>query len=182
MNKAWQGMIFKAAALALIVTACVPATPPPTPTAPPVTVAPPTVEPPTSTPTLVPAPLSGPQAGSAMKWVDSSTLMYIPAGEFIRGTGAGDSPTQAIALDAFWIQETEVSNGMYAQCVATGACTPPVQEIGAPVYTNPQYNSFPVVGVDWDQASAYCAWIQGNLPTEAQWEKAARGTTGATYP
>jgi formylglycine-generating enzyme required for sulfatase activity len=182
MNQFISRIIFTVVALTLILTACVPATPQPTPTAPSATPEPATALPPTSTPTLVPAPLAGPQAGASMKWVDAGRVMFVPAGEFVMGTGAGDSPTHPVSLDAFWIHETEVTNGMYAQCVAAGACTPPTQELGAPVITNLQYNSHPVVGVDWDQASAYCAWIQGSLPTEAQWEKAARGSVGGTYP
>lgn len=182
MNQGLYRTILLAAALIIGVTACVPATPPPTPTPVPPSPVPATEVPPTSTPTLVPVPLAGPQAGAAMKWMDGSTLIFVPAGEFVMGTGAGNSPTHAISLDQYWIQETEVTNGMYAQCVATGACTPPVQEVGAPVYTNLQYNSYPVVGVNWDQAGAYCAWIQGGLPTEAQWEKAARGSVGSTFP
>ncbi|NWF63303.1 MAG: SUMF1/EgtB/PvdO family nonheme iron enzyme, partial [Chloroflexi bacterium] len=67
-------------------------------------------------------------------------------------------------------------------CVKAGACSAPAQELGGPVFTNPEYASHPVVGVTWDQSQAYCAWIQGNLPTEAQWEKAARGANGNSYP
>lgn len=182
MDQGLHRLFIPVVVLTLGLSACVPATPPPTPTPPPATPVPATEAPPTSTPTLVPVPLAGPQAGSAMKWVDGSILMFVPAGEFIMGTGAGNSPTHPVALDAFWVQQTEVTNGMYAQCVATGACMPPTQELGAPVYTNIQYNSHPVVGVTWDQASAYCAWIQGSLPSEAQWEKAARGSLGSTFP
>jgi formylglycine-generating enzyme required for sulfatase activity len=182
MKPALPRMLLTAVMLSLILAACVPATPEPTPTPPPPTPEPATPVPPTSTPTLVPVPLAGPQAGSTMKWMDGGRLVFVSAGEFVMGTGAGDSPTHPVALDAFWIHETEVTNGMYAQCVAAGACTPPVQELGAPVYTNQQYNSHPVVGVDWNQAGAYCAWTQGSLPTEAQWEKAARGSVGGTYP
>jgi len=71
---------------------------------------------------------------------------------------------------------------MYGQCVATGNCAAPAQEIGTPVYSNPDYGDFPIVGVTWDMAANYCKWVQGGLPTEAQWEKAARGSDGGVYP
>ena len=87
-----------------------------------------------------------------------------------------------VALDGFWMYQTKVTNRMFAQCVAVGACSAPTEEIGGPVYSNPEYANHPVVGVTWDQSQAYCAWSQGQLPTEAQWEKAARGTDGNAYP
>ncbi len=182
MNKAYHGMLFIVLSLTLILTACAPATATPTalpPTLVPVTLAP-TVEPPI--PTLVPEALAGPQAASTLKWIDTSVLAYVPAGDFKMGNGVGDSPERSVTLDAFWIQQTKVTNGMYTQCVATGNCAPPTQELGAPIYTNPAYNSHPVVGVAWDRANAYCSWIGGRLPTEAEWEKAARGSTGNLYP
>jgi formylglycine-generating enzyme required for sulfatase activity len=168
-----------AALFMIVLNACAPtATPTPLPATPP----PATVEAATSTPTTVPVNLSGPEAGALMVWLDNAPLVYIPAGEFFMGTGIGDAPKRTVTLDAFWIQQTEVTNSMYAQCVKVGSCTPPVQEIGAPFYNNPEFASYPVVGVDWNQATAYCNWIQGRLPTEAEWEKAARGAEGNIYP
>jgi hypothetical protein len=117
-----------------------------------------------------------------MKWMDTSLLAYVPAGEFSLGGAVADFPAHRVALDPYWIQQTEVTNGMYAQCVAAGACTAPVEERGAPLYTNTDYASYPVVGVNWDQASTYCTWTGGRLPTEAEWEKAARGSSDNTYP
>ncbi|CAG1016970.1 Formylglycine-generating enzyme [Anaerolineales bacterium] len=139
----------------------------------------PTAEP---TSTLVPVPLSGPQNGTKMTWIDGSTLVYIPSSEFIMGNGSFDAPVRTVAVDAFWMYQTKVTNRMYAQCVAVGSCSAPTEELGGPVYSNPQYVNHPVVGVSWDQAQAYCNWAQGQLPTEAQWEKAARGTQGSLYP
>jgi len=138
-----------------------------------------TVEP---TATLVPVPVSGPQNGTTMKWVDGSTLVYIPPSEFIMGNGGFDAPIHAVAVDSFWMYQTKVTNRMFAQCVAVGACSAPTEELGGPVYSNPEYANHPVVGVTWDQAQTYCGWSQGQLPTEAQWEKAARGTDGNAYP
>jgi formylglycine-generating enzyme required for sulfatase activity len=137
---------------------------------------------PSPIPTLVPVALSGPQSGTTMKWIDGSTLVYVPPAEFIMGNGGFDAPVHNVALDGFWIYQTKVTNRMFAQCVSVGACSTPTEEIGGPVYSNPEYANHPVVGVSWDQSQAYCAWSQGQLPTEAQWEKAARGTDGNAYP
>lgn len=144
----------------------------------------PPIEAATATPDLPPAPvaLGGPQNGETIKWIDGSVLVYIPAGNFTMGDGGFDAPMHSVSLDGYWIQQTKVTNRMYDQCVKAGVCTPPNQELGGPVFTNPEYASHPVVGVSWDQSQAYCSWIQGNLPTEAQWEKAARGVNGNTYP
>ena len=133
-------------------------------------------------PTLVPVSLSGPQSGTTMAWLDGSLLVHIPSGDFIMGLGASDAPQRTVTLDAYWIYKTEVTNKMYAQCVVTGNCAAPAQEIGTPVYTNPVYGDYPVVGVTWDMAANFCQWVQGQLPTEAQWEKAARGQDGGVYP
>lgn len=167
---------------ALLLAACAPASAP-TPTAVlPTTEPSPTPVLPTLQPTLVPVALSGPQAGTTVAWLDGSLLAYVPAGDFIMGMGVGNAPQKTVTLDGYWIYETEVTNRMYAQCVTTGNCAPPAQELGAPVYTNPDYGDYPVVGVTWDMAANYCQWVQGQLPTEAQWEKAARGQNGNVYP
>ncbi len=134
------------------------------------------------TATLVPVPLSGPQNGTTMQWIDGSTLVYIPPSEFIMGNGGFDAPIHTVAVDGFWMYETKVTNRMFAQCVAVGACSAPTEELGGPVYSNPEYANHPVVGVTWDQSQTYCSWAQGQLPTEAQWEKAARGNDGNVYP
>lgn len=130
---------------------------------------------------LAPVTLGGPQSGETIKWIDGSALVYIPAGSFSMGYG-GDAPVHSVNLSGYWIQQTKVTNRMYDQCVKAGICSSPTQELGGPVFTNPEFASHPVVGVNWDQAQAYCTWIQGSLPTEAQWEKAARGANGNTYP
>ena len=134
-----------------------------------------------SVPPLAPVTLGGPQSGETIKWIDGSALVYIPAGNFSMGYG-GDAPVHSVNLSGYWIQQTKVTNRMYDQCVKAGVCSSPTQELGGPVFTNPEFASHPVVGVNWDQAQAYCTWIQGSLPTEAQWEKAARGANGNTYP
>jgi formylglycine-generating enzyme required for sulfatase activity len=144
----------------------------------------PPTEAPTAAPTstLVPVAVSGPQSGTTMTWIDGSTLAYIPSSEFTMGNGGFDTPVHPVTVDGFWMYKTKVTNRMYAQCVTVGSCSAPNEELGGQVYSNPQYANYPVVGVSWDQAQAYCNWTQGQLPTEAQWEKAARGTQGNVYP
>ncbi|NJN80002.1 MAG: formylglycine-generating enzyme family protein [Anaerolineales bacterium] len=132
--------------------------------------------------TMEPVSLGGPGSGEPMKWIDSSILIYIPAGDFTMGDNGFDAPIHTVTLDGYWIQQTKVTNRMYEQCVKSGSCTSPTQELGGPVFSNPEFASHPIVGVTWDQAQAYCTWIQGSLPTEAQWEKAARGLSGNPYP
>jgi formylglycine-generating enzyme required for sulfatase activity len=145
--------------------------------------APVTAEAPTSEPVapMEPVALAGPQSGEEMTWLDGSTLVYIPAGDFRMGDGT-NTLTINVTLDGYWMQQTPVTNRMYEQCVKAGACASPRQELGGPVFGNPLFASHPVVGVNWEQAQSYCTWIQGNLPTEAQWEKAARGANGNLYP
>lgn len=137
---------------------------------------------PTQTLVLAPVALAGPQSGDLMKWIDGSRLVYIPPGEFQMGNNGFDAPMHTVTLDGYWIYQTKVTNRMFEQCVAVGSCTPPAQEVGGSVFGNPQFDNHPVVGVTWDQAGAYCAWSQGTLPTEAQWEKAARGVSGIDFP
>lgn len=89
-----------------------------------------------------------------------------------------EKPLHAVELDAFWIMQTEVTNAEYALCVADGACTPPLNER----IDDPAYADHPVVNVDWSQANSYAAWAGGRLPTEAEWEMAARGSDLRPFP
>lgn len=119
---------------------------------------------------------------------DGMKMSYVPAGEFTMGSDAGtpaERPAHTVSLDAFWIDQTEVTNGMYRLCVEAGACQPPLAKSSFKrhsYYGDPQYDAYPVITVDWDSARAYCAWAGARLPSEAEWEKAARGTDGRTYP
>jgi formylglycine-generating enzyme required for sulfatase activity len=113
-------------------------------------------------------------------------MVYVPAGAFLMGSDPtkdssahdDEQPQHEVHLGAFWIDKTEVTNEEYEACVQANVCTPSAYA------DDPAYNhsGYPVLGVDWTNARAYCQWVGGDLPTEAQWEKAARGTDGRIYP
>ena len=122
-------------------------------------------------------------------------MVLIPAGEFWMGALSHDGnaredeqPGRLVYLDAFCIHVTEVSNRQYAEFVAaTGHSPPPVaQPLQADSWAGTTYPSeyadYPVVRVSYEDASAYCGWLGCHLPSEAQWEKAARGVDEYIYP
>lgn len=131
---------------------------------------------------------SGGGAGSARRARDG--MVYVEAGAFIEGSNAGFSymkPQGELRLDGFWIDRYEVTVEQYAACVQAGVCTVPTTKgYGLCNWkaSGPRSERLkhPINGVDWEQARAYCAWRGKRLPTEAEWEKAARGTDGRTYP
>lgn len=126
--------------------------------------------------------LSGPPPGTPMVWVDGSILVHVPGGEFIMGGEGADNPVHQLALSSFWIYRTKVTNRMYTHCVAVGECTPPADEKSLKEFNDPASRDLPVSGVNWEQAAAYCRFVEGRLPTEAEWEKTARGPEGNVYP
>jgi formylglycine-generating enzyme required for sulfatase activity len=118
-----------------------------------------------------------------------STPVAVPAGSFEMGSASGaadERPVHKVQGAAFSMDRYEVTNGRYAECVKSGACTPPTltsSKLRAHYYDEAAYADYPVVFVAWSQADSFCKWAGGRLPSEAEWERAARGTEGGhTYP
>ena len=144
---------------------------------------------PSSAPTEVPATqlvtvdLAGPnmEVGSTWLYADGTLLVPVPGGTFTMGAKGPDYPLHQVNLSDFWIYSTKVTNGQYAYCVSTGLCTPPSQKDN-PTFNDIQHANDPMVGADYNQAVAYCNFVHARLPTEAEWEKTARGPNANIYP
>jgi formylglycine-generating enzyme required for sulfatase activity len=114
-------------------------------------------------------------------------LALVQGSNFQMGGGAkvDQQPIHAVYLDSYYIDAYEVSNASYKACVDAGVCQPP-NEISSTThpsyYIDSKFDNYPVVNVNWSEAETYCKWRDARLPTEAEWEKTARGIGGRTYP
>ena len=150
---------------------------------------------PTATPTttMTPTATSNQPLALQVNPIDGAEIVWVPQGEFLMGSDSSidpffygsEGPQHMVTLDEFWVYRTEVTNAMYQQCVAAQACPRPIYNTSntrSDYYGNPDYDDYPVVYVSWRHAAAYCVWAGGRLPTEAEWEKAGRGTDGRLFP
>ena len=119
---------------------------------------------------------------------DGMVMVSVPGGEFEMGLDerySGAEPAHTVTLDSFWIDQTEVTNAQYRLCMEGGSCDPPAKSgsnTRESYYGNKDYGDYPVIYVSWHQAVDYCKWVGGRLPTEAEWEYAARGPNSSVYP
>jgi sulfatase modifying factor 1 len=130
---------------------------------------------------LLQLPPNAPRAKVSKGPTDEPGMVYVPAGPFIMGSTRGEfdeEPRHLVEMSAYYMDTYEVTNTQYNKCVAAGACRR--QRYGRDKTLNQPKH--PVVAVSWKNGANYCKWRGKHLPTEAQWEKAARGTDERFYP
>jgi len=161
--------------------------------------------------TELPATTEAPVMGSTrISETDGMTQVYVPGGVFTMGSDdsgySHESPVHMVTLDAYWIDQTEVTNSMFATFAAQAGYQTVAERTGFSFTYNPEtaktettqgadwqhpfgpdssladLNEHPVVHISWSDALAYCEWAGRRLPTEAEWEKAARGTDARIFP
>jgi formylglycine-generating enzyme required for sulfatase activity len=138
--------------------------------------------------------------------VEEDGMVFVPGGPFWMGCREGfdtdeltgpcpedQLPYREVTVDAFWIDKTEVTKGAYRECMEAGVCGEPYQwdeewtdDLNTPEYEDDVCKAgaedMPVASASWLEGKTYCEWAGKRLPTEAEWEKAARGTDSRKYP
>ena len=195
MKKIFPLLLCLASSLFFVVTACAQATPTAS-SLPSITLTATLPNFPEPTNTVIPISTIGIDS-TVISEKDGAILVYVPEGGFLMGAKYEPSdlygspsfidnqPQHLVTLDPFWIDETEVTNQQYELCVADGACKQP-SSVKSPTrsnyYGNPEFGHYPVIYVEWSMAKNYCEWAGRRLPTEAEWEKTARGEQAFIYP
>jgi len=152
-----------------------------------------TSEPPSQTSPPTKTPTEKIESGATqISPIDRMVMVYVPAGESQMGGTKGDEntrdeelPRHNVYLKGYWIDQTEVTNAQYSQCVDDGDCDRPYSQTSfarSSYYGDIDYADYPVIFVSWYDAVAYCEWAGRMLPSEAEWEKAARGVNARSYP